>query len=104
MQAAPPNPSEARALVVQNVLVQDGVGSATAAGFKASAALSVEKPKRLHRMRPTCPLVLASSRFIFCLVAQLLSVGTAENRPNMGPQGQGMYISENIYVYFPAHE
>ena len=68
MQAAPPNPSEARALIVQNVLAQVCAASATAAGFKASATLSVEKPKRLQRVRPTCPRVLASSR---CILGRL---------------------------------
>ena len=32
----------------------------------ASTTLSVETPKRLHRVRPSCPRVLSSSRCIFC--------------------------------------
>ena len=44
------------------------------------------------------PLLVASSVVV---LAQLLSVGRAEDRPNMGLHKQGMYISENIYdVYF----
>ena len=98
MQAAPPNPSEARAWIVQNVLAQDAAGSATAAGFKASAALSVEKPKRLHRVCPTCPRVLASSRCIFGLL-ELLSVGRAEDRLNVGLHKQSTYISDFLRIY-----
>ena len=43
------------------------------------------------------PLLVASS---VVFLAELLRVGTSEDRPNMGPQGQGKYISEHIHVYF----
>ena len=84
-------------MIVQNVLVQDVAGSATAAGFKASATLSLEKVKRLHG---TCalhvpvplPLLVVSSVFL----AELLSVGTAEDRPNMGPHVSRVCMSRKI--------
>ena len=45
------------------------------------------------------PLLVVASSVVF--LAQLLSVGRAEDRPNMGLHKQGTYISENIYdVYF----
>ena len=75
------------------------MGAATAASFKASAALSVNKPKRLHG---TCALqfpgVLASSRCIFGLL-ELLSVGRAEDRLNVGLHKQSTYISDFLRIY-----
>ena len=78
-------------MIVQNVLVQYVAGSATAAGFKASATLSLETVKRLHVPVPL-PLLVVSSVFL----AELLSVGTAEDRPNMGPHVSRVCMSQKI--------
>ena len=43
------------------------------------------------------PLLVASS---VVFLAELLSVGTSEDRLNVGLHKQDMYISENIHVYF----
>ena len=55
--------------------------------------------ERVPYMSPvSLPLLVATSVFL----AQLLSVGTAEDRPNMGVHKQGMYIPLfiSIQVYF----
>ena len=100
MQAAPPNPSEARAWIVQNVLVQDVAWERLQPRV---SRLLQPFPLRSPNGCTECavlvpvpsPLLVASSLFL----AELLSVGRAEARPNMGPHISRVCMSRKISMF-----
>ena len=75
------------------------MGSATAAGACFQQPFQLRSPNGCteceQHVPVSLPLLVASSVFL----AELLSVGRAEDRPSMGLHKQGMFIPLNTYIY-----